>query len=102
MPLPEAENLTIDFLKPYHKQVKRILTDEPIPLSAITRDKIYPLINNESGSHIGGRFVNGLQNLGFGRFSPNFKSFKRYSPDDDSCPDRENLRKKYKLLNIDI
>ena len=54
-------------------------------------------MDNESGSHIGRRFVNGLENLGFGRVSPNSKSFKRYSPDDDSFPDRENLRKNTKF-----
>ena len=99
-PLPDPENLTIDFLKPFHKQVKRIIRKECTPLSTITRDKIYPIINNESGSRVGRKFVNGLEQLGFGKFSPNSKSFKRYSPDSESCPDRENLKKKYKALNI--
>ena len=101
-PVPEPENITIEYLIPYHRQVKRILTNESIPLSLITRDKIYPVVNNESGTNVASKFVSGLENLGFGKFSPNSKSFKRYSPEDENCPDRENLRKKYKTLNINI
>ena len=102
MPVPEADSITLDYLVPYHRQVKHILAHERIPLSTITRDKIYPIVNNESGSRVASKFIMGLQQLGFGTLSPKSKSFKRFSPETEECPDRENLKKKYKALNIDF
>lgn len=29
------------------------------------------------------------------------KSFKRYNPDDEECPDKENVKIKWKKLNLD-
>lgn len=72
-------------------------------MSAITRDKIYPVLNNQSGSIIANpKFVKGLESLGFGKYSPNSRSFKRFSPGDSDCPDRENLVQKFRLLNIEF
>ena len=82
--------------------VAKIISQDQIAMSSITRDKIYPVVNNESGSGIANKFIQGLHNLGFGKYSPNSKSFKRYRPNDENCPDRENLKKKYKQLNIEI
>ena len=99
-PLPEPENLTIEYLQQYQKVTKRILQHEKIHLSKISKDKVYPIINDISGAHIANKFVNGLQRLGFGAVTPTAKHFKRYHPDDAGCPDRESLRKKYKLMNL--
>ena len=100
-PLPEADQLTMEYLLPYHNKVRKIVKEDKIPMSAITRDKIYPVVNNQSGSLIASKFVKGLESLGFGKYSPNSKSFKRFSPGDDDCPDREKLIQKYRLLNIE-
>ena len=100
MPLPEPENLTIEYLQHYQKVTKPFLQHKKIPLVAMSKDKIYPVVNNLSGSHIATKFVNGLQHLGFGIISPASKTFKRYHPDDENCPDKDGLRKKYKLLNL--
>ena len=69
---------------------------------AITRDIIYPVINNESGAVVASKFIQGLQKLGFGKYSLNFKCFKRFRPNDENCPDRESLKDKYRLLNLEI
>jgi len=51
--------------------VRNILKEDKIPMSAITRDKIYPVLNNQSGSIIANpKFVKGLESLGFGKYSP--------------------------------
>ena len=76
-PLPEAENLTIEYLVPYHQKVRKIVNQDQIAMSSITRDKIYPVVNNESGSVIATKFIKGLHKLGFGKYSPNSKPFKR-------------------------
>ena len=47
----------------------------------------------DCGSVVANKFVQGLQNLGFGKYSPTSKSFKRFRPNDENCPDRENLKK---------
>lgn len=99
-PLPDPENLTMEYLQQYQKVTKRLLQHEKIPLSSVSRDKIYPVVNNISGSQIASKFVGGLQQLGFGYVSPSSKSFKRYHPEDENCPDKEGLRKKYKQLNL--
>ena len=66
----------------------------------VSRDKIYPVINNVSGSHIGNKFLLGLQHIGLGHISPPSKTFKRHQPDDTSCADKEERRKKYNKLNL--
>ena len=99
-PLPNPENLTIEYLQQYQKVTKRFLNHDKILLATISKDKIYPVVNNESGSLIANRFVNGLQQLGFGYISPSSKSFKRYKPEGENCPGKDGLRKKYKMLNI--
>ena len=101
-PLPEAENLTVEYLVLFHQKVRKIVCQDKILMSSITTDKIYPVVNNESGSVVANKFVQGLQNLGFGKYSPNSKSFKRFRPNDENCPDRENLKKKYRQLNIEL
>ena len=86
------------------KIVRKYLSTPSIPLSLVTRDKMYPIVKNVQGQAIGKKFVNGLHHLGLGYVSPTTKSFKRYQPEDTEteCPDRENLRSKYRLLNINL
>ena len=92
-PLPEPENLTMDYLMTYQKCAKRFLSNESIPLSVVSRDKIYPIVNNVSGSQIANKFIGGMEKLGFGRVSPASKCFKRHNPDDDTCPNKDELKK---------
>ena len=99
-PLPEPENITLEHLVQYQKVTKQILQQENIPMSTISKNKIYPIVNNVSGSHVANKFVKGLEKLGLGYVSPSSKSFKRYHPNDENCPDREGLQKKYKFLNL--
>ena len=102
-PLPEPENLTMEYLRQYERVTKRLLSEKSIPLATVSKNKIYPIVNNVMGSHIANKFVNGIVKLGFGQVSPSSKSFKRYHPNYESCPnscDKEELRKKYRLLNL--
>ena len=46
------------------------------------------------------KFVRGLQELGMGVLSPGKNHFKRIHYDDEDCDDKENLKKKYKMLNL--
>ena len=68
---------------------------------------MYPVIDNHKGSTYGVRFVEGVCNLGLGRIDSegNGKStkrvFKGHHPEDDMCPDRENVQEKYRKLGLD-
>ena len=68
-------NLTIDFLQRYEKVTKRLLSEKSIPLATVSKNIIYPVINNVSGSQVASKFVNGVVKLGFGHISPASKSF---------------------------
>ena len=70
----------MDYLISYQKCAKRLLANESIPLSVVSRDKIYPIVNNVSGSQIANKSIGGMEKLGFGRVSPASKSFKRHNP----------------------
>ena len=99
--LPEPENFSIDFAQKHQRLVQRILSQPSIPLSVVSRDKIYPVINSVSGSKVGNKFLLGLQHIGLGHISPVSKSFKRHHPKDDECHNRDEIRKKYKMLNLE-
>ena len=102
LPVPEPENFTIDYAVENAKLVRRYLSTPSVPLSMVSRDKMYPIVNNQQGQTIGKKFVEGLRSIGLGYLSPTSKSFKRYNPDDEKCPDRDNLRTKYRLLNMEL
>ena len=102
LPVLEPENFTIDYAIENCKIVKKYLCTPSVPLSQVSRDKMYPIVNNVQGTAIGKKFVNGLKNIGLGFISPTCKSFKRYDLEDSNCPDRESLKRKYRLLNIDL
>ena len=59
IPLPKPGNLTGIFMS--ISVTKRLLNNTQIPLSLISRDKIYPVVNNISGSHIATKFVFGFK-----------------------------------------
>ena len=66
-PLQEPENLTVEYLQQYQKVTKRLLQNDTVLLTKITKDKVYPIINDISGSQVANKFVRGLQHLGFGK-----------------------------------
>ena len=101
LPVPEPENFTMDYAVENSKIVRKYLSASSIPMSMVSRDKMYPIVNNHQGQAVGKKFVEGLKNIGLGYISPSSKSFKRFHPDDENCPDRDNLRRKYRLLNLD-
>ena len=102
-PVPaEAENCSMDYLIANARVTKRIQKKSEISVSAITRDKIYPHVGDDSGAHIARKFLNGLVVLGFGELVENSKIFKRYHPDDDSCPHKDDLRQKWATLQIPL
>ena len=70
IPVPDPENFTMDYAVSNQKLIKRYLNVPNIPLSLVTRDKLYPIVNNVQGAHVGTKFVNGLQSLGLGVLSP--------------------------------
>ena len=64
---------------------------------------MYPVINKEKGSEVAIRFVKGLCSVGLGEVvsnEENKKCFKRFHPNDDECPDKEDLKIKWRKLNI--
>ena len=103
--IPDPENMNLEFVKKHRKPLLRILKNNSIELSHITKNSIYPEINGEKGKHVGERFVNGLVKLGLGKFSVNgngAQTFKRYHPiHDENCPNKEGLLKKWKELELD-
>ena len=90
----------MDFAVANQRIIKKYLTVASVPLSVVSRDKLYPIVNNQQGADIGTKFVNGLKNFGLGTASRHSKHFIRFDPNDENCPDRENLKNKYKMLNI--
>ena len=89
----------MDYTVTNHKIVKKYLITPSIPMSLVSRDKMYPIVQNVTGKHISNKFVKGMMNLGLGNISPTSKSFKRFHhddenyPDDENSPDRENPSK---------
>ena len=99
--IAQPDNMNMDFLMQHNHIVKRIIKSEKMPLSDITRDNVYPVINKEKGAKVASRFINGLCCLGFGEITGDKKrNFKRYNPEDKDCPDKENLKHKWRKLNL--
>ena len=80
--IPQPENMNIDFLVKHNQIVKRICKNERVPLSTITGNTMYPVINKEKGSDVAMRFVNGLCSEGFGEITYNeeAKMLQTFSP----------------------
>ena len=105
--VPSPDTMTIDFLITHLGHVKKFLSKEQTPLSAITENNIHPVINKQKGKAHGKRFVEVVCKLGLGHIESegtgkNAKRvFKRHHPEDDECPDRENVHEKYTKLGLD-
>ena len=93
VPVPEPSNCTMEYLLINHKHMHSILKCDETKL---TRFKTYP---NQSGGRVPAlKFVKGLEVNGLGRYSPNSDTFKRYNPDNEDCPDREGVKRKWQQL----
>ena len=102
LPVPEYENFTMQFAIANQRVVRKFLATDSVPLASVSRDKMYPIVQKKTGKDIAQKFVTGLTKLGLGVISPASKAFKMYHPGEENCPDRDHLRKKYKLLNMEI
>ena len=100
--VPDPENMTVEFLIPHQKFVKKLLKEEEVPLSIISRDNLYPVINKKKGTLVANRFIRGLCNLGLGKIDEKTKRFKRFLTTDYDCPDKENLESKWRKLYINM
>ena len=99
MPIPEPEEITMEYLINNQTHVKNILKDDETRLNEITRMKNYP---NQSGGRVPAlKFVKGLAANGLGKYSPNSDAFKRYNPNAEICPDRENVKRKWGRLCLE-
>ena len=78
----------------------KVLQEEEVQLSRVSRDNIYPVINKEKGALVAMKSVQGICKLGFGKIDGINKQFKRYLPTDADCPDKENLPSKLRKLDI--
>ena len=102
--IPKPEDMNLDFLIQHTKHAEKLLKNDHVDLSTVTKNKMYPEINGEVGRGAGMRFVQGLVHLELGKIYRNDKggqSFKRYHPDHDESPNKEELRRKWKVLNIE-
>ena len=102
LPIPDPENMTLDYLISNYAYTRSLCLQECVPVGKITRNKIYPHGEQmESGRVPAIRFLRGLEKLGLGKYSPSTDSFKRYNPNNEECPDRDELKKKWQKLNFD-
>ena len=95
MPIPEPDHMTMEFAQCNSKFIRRLCENESIPLSEVTKNKIYPIIGGQSGNTIAHKFLCGIQNLGFGYISPKRKSFKRAKPEEAEDEERKEILKSH-------
>ena len=100
--LPEPEDLTVEFLIPFNKKVKLLVTSEFTYCSSINRNNLYPIINNERSNDIGNKFIKGLVNLGFGKMETREgkPGFKPFNPNQQDCKEQKKLKSYWEILNI--
>ena len=103
-PVPEAKDMTIEFLLPYRALVVRILAEEFRELSWITKNKCYPIIENAKSAEIGIKFISGLVAMGLGKHETrgNKKGFRRYNPKEEDCPARDKVIDYWNTLEIEV
>ena len=96
--------MTVDFLVPHRRHVQRLLQPESVPMAQITGNKMYPVINQMKGQAVGYRFVNGLVSLGLGRVEnvSGKPTFKRFHPEDEDCPNRDDVQSKWAKLDLEL
>ena len=51
LPVPEPENFTMDYAVTNHKVVKKYLSTPSVPMSLVSWDKMYPIVQNSTGKH---------------------------------------------------
>ena len=102
-PIPQPENMTMDYLLSNYTHARSLcLKSDKVQMGVITKNKMYPHGEDlEKGRQPAFRFVRGLECLGLGKYSPSTDSFKRFNPNDDNCPDKEELKKKWQKLNFE-
>ena len=107
--IPEPEIMSVEFLVAHARFVQRLLAEDDMPLSKISRDNIYPTINGEKNGSAANRFVRGLCALGLGEIKEivNCKGvkhqvFTRNHPykRNDNMPGKENVISIWKRLNL--
>ena len=109
-PIPEPENCSMEYLLLESRHAKKYLSTSNVSMTDAIRNKWYPSDDSidkmslPAGSGLGRvkgmKFVRGLQELGLGVLSPGKNHFKRIHYDDEDCDDKENLKKKYRMLNL--
>ena len=99
IPVPEAEDITMEYLMVQHVHVRKLLCqDDTTKITDMLRLKQYP--TQTGGRLIAMKFVRGVEKNGLGKYSPKSDSFKRHCPDDEDCPEREAVRRKWQRLNF--
>ena len=98
-PVPEPSDISMEYLLLHQIHVMNILKVDEIKIKDITRMKNYP--NGTGGRLPAVKFVRGMEQNGLGKFSLELDSFKRYHPDDEDCPSREDVRRKWQRLCIE-
>ena len=59
-------------------------------------------ITGQSGGRLPAlKFIKGLEVNGLGRYSPNSDAFKRFNPNEESCPDRDGIKRKWQKLCLE-
>lgn len=97
--IPEPENISMEYLVINHTHVRNILKVDETKIKDITKMKMYP---GQTGGRVPAvKFVKGLELNGLGRYSPNSDAFKRYNPNDNVCPDREIVKRKWQKLCLE-
>ena len=100
-PIPEPENVTMEYLLKQITFTQKFLNVPIVSMSEATRNKWYPPTDEKGEGRVKSfKFASGLQHLGLGCLSPGKKHFKRIHYEDEDCEDSENLKKRYKMLNL--
>ena len=98
IPIPEVENMSMDYLLENIRHTRNILSKEKVEMSKVTRDKMYPHTSSSKtqGAIYGYKFVQGIIAVGLGELQGTGKQrvFHRFTPDND------DLRKKWNTLGI--
>ena len=99
VPVPESENMNMDYLLANVRYTRNILKKEEIELRKITRDKMYPHTSDSStqSSIYGHKFVAGIVAMGLGVIEGigKKKTFRRFNPGDN-----DEIKKKWNELGM--
>lgn len=102
MPVPDVQCFTLEYAQTQSKTINKIIANPVKSLAEITKNKTYPQVDGQTGADVAKKFISGLQHIGLGQVTPNGKNFRRVSPDDtEDNEEKENIRKKLKLFNVE-